>query len=488
MDELDNDYFSISIENDGQTVSISTVRNDLDGDEVNLSDDSWEFPSPLLWVNDPQYVHATSGQRLRSLGQYSRKFAIVWWNYGGESIFDLEWLVDHARNNCLGRSFSSQLKCDEDTIGAYPTPRRQKERCRTTATAVTKDIAIGAMSNPKSVSISKFDYKETMEKESTLYEAMRDIFEHGAILVQNAPDVGEMTNGEGDAEAILQDANSEKLMESIVGDLGRRFSGGHLSHGSLYGDIFHVKSKHNAENIAYTNVALPPHQDLTYYESKPFLQLLHCATATKDNNNCIVGGESVLIDGMAAAEELRRISPDLFDVLLDTEATFIKERYDADMVSPKRHIVVDRTCDQVVELNWSPPFEGPLQMHPSVAVEEYVRAYQALEIMLDDSWGDMNCNRTLLPLTVETLLREYAKAYTWERPLKAGEILVFNNQRMLHGRRSFRCIGTVQRHLIGCYTDAIDTTSRYRQLLRDKGWKCGGGYGRRNPGSGCRWM
>jgi len=282
--------------------------------------------------------------------------------------------------------------------------------------------------------------------------------------------------------------------------LGRRISGGNLSHGSLYGDVFHVQSKVDAENIAYTNVALPPHQDLTYYESKPFLQLLHCATnssgkpdngSNPSNTNGIIGGESVLIDGMAAAEELRRVAPDLFDILCKTEATFVKERHDSDMVSPKPHIVVDPAHGQVVEVNWSPPFEGPLQIHPRVAVEDYVRAYQAIECILDDNLaGDSTGgnNPTFLHESLETFLRNYAKEYTWEFALQKGDVLVFNNQRMLHGRRSFSSFGTLERHLVGCYTDAMDTVSRYRQLLREREGKSGGGYGRRNPGSGYRWM
>jgi hypothetical protein len=42
--------------------------------------------------------------------------------------------------------------------------------------------------------------------------------------------------------------------------------------------------------------------------------------------------------------------------------------------------------------------------------------------------------------------------------------------------------------LIGCYTDATDTTSHYREMLRERGGTGGGGYGKRNPGSGYRWM
>ena len=193
---------------------------------------------------------------------------------------------------------------------------------------------------------------------------------------------------------------------------------------------------------------------------------------------------------MAAAEELRHVATDHFDVLCKTEATFIKERHDADMVSPKPHIVLDRLYGQIVEINWSPPFEGPLQLHPRISTDDYVRAYHAIECMLDDdatgssSYVDDEWRSSALPESLESYLREYANEYTWEQALQKGNILVFNNQRMLHGRRSFESDGNGKRHLIGCYTDAIDTISRYRQLLRWKTEKNGGGYGKRNPGNG----
>jgi Taurine catabolism dioxygenase TauD, TfdA family len=175
--------------------------------------------------------------------------------------------------------------------------------------------------------------------------------------------------------------------------------------------------------------------------------------------------------------------------LCHTEATFLKERAGADMVTPKPHIRTDPTIGHVVEINWSPPFEGPWQLSPWYAVEDYVCAYQALEIMLNDKWSlEKEIAQSLLPRDLETQLREYAGQYTWEYALQRGDVLVFNNQRMLHGRREFTAVGNGCRHLIGCYTDAMDTTSRYRQLLRERGGTGGGGYGKRNTGSGCRWL
>lgn len=507
------------------------------------------LPGPLLWVNDPQYIHPTSGQRLRSLGQFTmdgcaissadivvippscvgvvttenstihpqpllgsmhprggiyhtksskesttddseRHLLRVKRTSGDESFFDLQWLIDHCREGRIGWLSSTTTTTTGAIIEDTYHNNVNSEIEPSSLTRVTKDVAIGAITNPNVRSIPIFEYAGVMENNTngtTLLRAMQGIYEHGAILIKGAPptDTGD---------------------ESIVGNLGKLLSGGRLSHGSLYGDIFHVETKADAENIAYTNVPLPPHQDLTYYESKPFLQLLHCVNDEEtDGTDRIIGGESVLIDAMAAAEELRLIAPDIFNVLCRYEATFLKERDGADMVSPKPHIVTDPTFGQVVEINWSPPFEGPLQLNPQIPLEDYVMAYQAMECLLDDQSAQALSSTTssLLPVSLERTLREYARTYTWEYSLHHGDILVFNNQRMLHGRRGFTMAGRSRRHLIGCYTDAMETTSHYRQLLRERrnivsndnnkngGIRVGvsvGGVGRRNVGNGFRWM
>jgi alpha-ketoglutarate-dependent taurine dioxygenase len=534
--------YSVNVSHNGQCICI-TAQDD---------ETSWTFAAPILWVNDPHYIHPTSGQRTRTLGGYSRSTFIrtgqvilynndnnndnnsnndtsvlhpqplpgsfhprggiyqfenkddkknrirfspsvrellqVEWNSGQVSSFDLYWLLHHAELGRIGAKASLEAfdrKQDQWQARSLPFPALMTDTCPSNQTRVTKDIAIQSIhvSNKNhahvSSSIPVLEYCDVMDNEETLLLALKGIYEYGAILLQNAPVLF-------DHDHVLNDPLCQKEQESVVGNLGKKFSGGTLSHGSLYGDIFHVQSKNEAENIAYTNVGLPPHQDLTYYESKPFLQLLHCV-----NSGSIMGGESVLIDSMAAAEELRRLAPDMFDVLCQTEATFLKERAGADMVSPKRHIVTDPSLGHVVEVNWSPPFEGPLQLSQHVVVENYVRAYQAMECMLNDQQSVLlgkEAFDSFLPKQLELELKEYAKRYTWVYALQPGDILVFNNQRMLHGRREFTSIGSAQRHLIGCYTDAMDTTSRYRQMLRERGGTGGGGYGKRNPGNGCRWM
>jgi len=256
---------------------------------------------------------------------------------------------------------------------------------------------------------------------------------------------------------------------------------GSLSHGSLYGDLFHVRAEPNANNIAYTSVPLCPHQDLAYYESKPGLQILHCATMDPD----LIGGESVLIDGMAAAEKFRQIAPDHFRTLVTCPATFVKQRDGACMTYLRPHVVLKEGPDmndidrEIVAVNWSPPFEGPLCLPPD-QVRSYYAAHAAFERMIDNSLQTRDSFVTAFLSEGELAqLGEYSEYYTWEHQLGPGDMLIFNNQRMLHGRRGFclpahrrqdtSCEGHAVRHLVGGYTNIDDTLNHFRTSCRTKG-------------------
>ena len=290
------------------------------------------------------------------------------------------------------------------------------------------------------------------------------VFSTGAAIISNTPAVSEGT-------------------EASVALMGRALSG-ELSHGMLYGDTFHVKSTPNAHNIAYTSLPLRSHQDLSYYESMPGLQLLHCV----EFGDAVEGGESTLIDCMAAAAALRELAPEHFRVLSTIPATFVKQRPGANMTYQRPHIVlkeegldrmesIDR---EIVAVNWSPPFEGPL-LCPAQYMEAYYAAYRAFELMLDDSArcsessNDIAPSNNLLLLDREEIFSGYAKNFTWKYRLKPGEIMMFNNRRMLHGRCGFSNAlhdhsqaesNGLTRHLVGCYTNIDDTLNRYRTLHR----------------------
>jgi gamma-butyrobetaine dioxygenase len=180
------------------------------------------------------------------------------------------------------------------------------------------------------------------------------------------------------------------------------------------------------------------------------------------------------VDALAAAHEFRKIAPEYFHILTKCPATFCKQRDNANMVYRRPHIVVSGSSnDEIVTVNWSPPFEGPLSVRTDM-VEPYYEAYAAFECMLDNKFV-RNTTQQTSKLFQE--LADYANEYTWERKLHEGQMLVFNNRRMLHARRSFELLleeegatdgKVVGRHLVGCYTNIDDTLSRYRVLLRQR--------------------
>ncbi len=448
-----------------------------------------------LWIHDPQFIHSTSGQKLRTFGQYSsRDHRIVQATCLSAHQVDIA-AIEHLLPPPLGsyhpkggiyeeiptpptQSLSSssnerilfQLTWADGTKSFYDwnwleryTQTFMPSNHSSTFTRVTKEIAIGAPTNSQAIPIPTLDYNHILHTNNGLWDALHGIFENGALLIKNSP--------------INMDLNGMENDLAVV-SMGQRLSGGRLSHGSLYGDTFRVESQPNAQNIAYTTVALPPHQDLTYYESKPFLQLLQCVS------NAGKGGASVLIDAMAATDYLRLHAPDLFQTLCHVEATFVKQRPGADMVSFKPHIVTSSYNEEVVEINWSPPFEGPPIIDGTSTLkdmEDYIRAYQAMECVLNNHLS--TTPSLLIAPELQEQLQAYARDYTWEYVLDPGDMLVFNNQRMCHGRRAFELMGSQQkRHLIGCYTDAMETINTYRLLLRSKGHQ----YGMRNVGNGTR--
>ena len=301
-----------------------------------------------------------------------------------------------------------------------------------------------------------------------LFQLLHSVFQDGAAIVSNTP---MSTNSQhqnsitSSVSQLCQTIESMSENDLPVSKVAKAMSGGDLSHGSLYGNIFHVRvGERNSNNVAYTSSALCPHQDLAYYESPPGMQLLHCIA----NGSGVVGGESTLIDVMAAAYQLRELRPESFECLVQCPATFVKQRDGACMTYRRPHIVLaggyDNDIDsEVTAVFWSPPFEGPVCLPPD-QVDRYYEAYADFERLLNGNTNDDNDDE----------LSQYAQDFTWQHKLQPGEMLVFNNRRMVHGRRSFFAAEGVsfdesQRHLVGCYTNIDDTLNSYRVLLRERG-------------------
>ncbi|MCG7629799.1 TauD/TfdA family dioxygenase [Epibacterium sp. MM17-32] len=200
-----------------------------------------------------------------------------------------------------------------------------------------------------------------------------------------------------------------------------------------FGVTFEVKSKPNPNNLAYTPIALPLHTDLTNQELPPGFQFLHCLA------NEAEGGGSLFCDGYAIAEDLRHQDPESFELLSTVSVPFRFHDHETDIRNRKKVINLDEE-GRVIEICFNAHLADIFDLEPAL-MQRYYRAYRQFMIL------------TRSPEYLVTL------------KLKGGEMVVFDNRRVLHGRDAFDP-QTGYRHLHGCYVDRGEFESRLRVLHR----------------------
>ncbi|KAH7033546.1 uncharacterized protein B0I36DRAFT_321658 [Microdochium trichocladiopsis] len=208
---------------------------------------------------------------------------------------------------------------------------------------------------------------------------------------------------------------SETAVEDIAAKMG-------IIQETFYGRTWDVRSKPKAENVAYTSSFLGLHQDLLYMRNPPKLQLLHCL------ENDTEGGEALFSDGGRAAQQLRVTNPLFGDKLSKTHTVF---RYD------KRGFEYERAHPAITDsprlISWSPPFQRPEQGFSKTARgagehDLWLRATKLLQRLIE------------------------SPEYVFEYRYKPGDCVIFDNTRLLHGRKQFDAAGGA-RWLKGTYVD-----------------------------------
>lgn len=194
-----------------------------------------------------------------------------------------------------------------------------------------------------------------------------------------------------------------------------------------YGRLFDVRITPSPTNLAFSERGLELHTDNPYRDPVPTLQLLHAITADGE------GGQTLFVDGFAHAEVMRLQAPEAFELLSKTPARF--------------------------------SFAGP----------SGARWTAAAPILSLDPSGAVACvrfnHRSLdLPHREAAETEPWYEAYldfhrrvhtpeaAFERRLEPGDLVIFDNRRVLHGRRPIA--GDSPRWLQGCYADrdGLDAT------------------------------
>ncbi len=191
-----------------------------------------------------------------------------------------------------------------------------------------------------------------------------------------------------------------------------------------YGRLFDVRSTPRAENLAYTDLGLGLHTDNPYREPVPGFQVLHCLLPAAD------GGDSLFADGFAMAEALRATDREAFALLSATPVAFAYRSPTAALWAARPLIQLDAR-GEVVAVHYNNRSIEPLPpAAPGLAA--FYAAYRRFALMLREPRFQMRVR------------------------LDAGQLVVFDNWRILHARTAFRAA----RHLQGCYLTRDSVFSR----------------------------
>lgn len=218
--------------------------------------------------------------------------------------------------------------------------------------------------------------------------------------------------------------------DGMVVEVGNRF--GHVRV-TNYGAFFDVRSVPDPSNLAYTAVALGVHTDNPYRDPEPGVQLLHCLESDAP------GGESVLVDGFRAAEDLQRDDPASFQLLARRHLSFRFSDRDADL-SARAPVIGLNDDGVVVAVHFNNRSAAPLDA-PLDEVEPWYRAYRQFTRLLRRPENELRLR------------------------LAPGQLLMLQNDRALHGREAFDP-NRGRRHLQGCYVDKDGIASRLAVLSR----------------------
>ncbi len=206
-----------------------------------------------------------------------------------------------------------------------------------------------------------------------------------------------------------------------------------------FGRIFDIVSEPEPFTPSQSTMALDPHTDDPYRYTPSGISILHCMQPSDGG-----GGESTVVDGFAVAEDIRSSDPEAFELLTTVTVPFIHRRTEAVDQGDDVFLCADAPVvsvdgnGNVCGVRWHERSMAPMRIDADLAD----RFYPALSLF-------------------STAVR--GGEFTWRHHLAAGEALVYDNQRVLHGRTGFEGAQT-RRHIRLCTVDRDQVHSRLRRL------------------------
>ncbi|XP_077560196.1 gamma-butyrobetaine dioxygenase-like [Haemaphysalis longicornis] len=255
-------------------------------------------------------------------------------------------------------------------------------------------------------------YKEFMDSDDGLYRWLDYMHKFGVVVLRGAPtEKGEILN------AVRRVAYVKS---------------------TIWGDTFDVicePIQTDPGHLAYTGMHLELHTDMNYRENSPGMQMLHCLKAMDVKDD--VGGKSFFVDGFMVANWLAENNPAAFHILSSTPVVFSIFSHNMRYSQTKPVICVNKE-GMVSEIHYNNRTLAPVQTPPHL-VAPFYHALKEFAMKMRDPNSELCFN------------------------MKPGDLVAFNNRRVLHGRTSFDPT-KVTRHLQGCYADIDEVFTKYRAM------------------------
>jgi alpha-ketoglutarate-dependent taurine dioxygenase len=208
--------------------------------------------------------------------------------------------------------------------------------------------------------------------------------------------------------------------------------------GTFYGEpLWDTAPRPEGEvrDTAYTTEELPLHTDCTYMQHTPGIQLFNCVRQASQRPGSPLDGATKLADGFKAAEVLRRDFPSTFAFFCRVPLPFIHQEGAVAMRHAAPVFELHAATSEVSSFRYNELDRAPFG--PPLSYEDICDFYTHQAVLV----------RTLDSLSIS-------------HRLEAGDTILVDNHRVLHGRHAF--VGP--RNLIGCYLTADDWKSRWRVL------------------------
>jgi gamma-butyrobetaine dioxygenase len=257
--------------------------------------------------------------------------------------------------------------------------------------------------------LGRFAFDAVVADDEALFQSLRALRDHGIAMLTGVP---------AETEATAR----------VAGRYGpiRETS---------YGKVFDLISRPDARVAGETARAQIPHTDEPFRYAPPGFIFFHAI-----RTGAGTGGTSLMVDGFHVAERIRTRTPELFDLLTRHGVTFHREHEGEVFFSAEVHVISLDAAGAVTGIRYNDRCLAP-QWAPLGRIDGLIEALAELTRLICDPQNQ------------------------FQHQLQPGEVLVFDNQRVLHGRSAFDPTLAV-RHLRSCNIDRDGVHSAFRTLAR----------------------